>query len=152
MATANEETMPLQSGGPHPQRLRSAAAIFLGFVAVVVLSLGTDQILHMLGVYPPWDEPMHDTGLLVLALSYRIVYTVIGGAIAAWLAPKAPMRHAGILGLIGLIPGAAGVVAAASMDLGPLWYPIALALTGLPCCCLGGVLHRVTQKRPMRMA
>src|SRR5258708_18182611 len=124
MATANEETMPLQSGGPHPQRLRSAAAIFLGFVAVVVLSLGTDQILHMLGVYPPWDEPMHDTGLLVLALSYRIVYTVIGGAIPAWLAPNAPMRHAGIPGPIGLIPGAPPPLAATRVDLAPLSYPI----------------------------
>jgi hypothetical protein len=51
------------------------------------------------------------------------------------------MRYAVILGLIGLIPGGAGVIAAAAMDLGPLWYPIAIALTGLPCCCLGGVLR-----------
>jgi hypothetical protein len=84
---------------------------------------------------------MHDTGLLVLALSYRMIYTVIGGLIAAWLAPDAPMRHAVILGLVGLVPGGAGVIAAAAMDLGPLWYPIAIALTGLPCCCLGGVLR-----------
>lgn len=143
MATANEETMtfqPVQATRPR-HRLRSATAIFLGFVAVVVLSLGTDQIMHVLGVYPPWEEPMHDTGLLVLALSYRMIYTVIGGLIAAWLAPDAPMRHAVILGLVGLVPGGAGVIAAAAMDLGPLWYPIAIALTGLPCCCLGGVLR-----------
>jgi hypothetical protein len=143
MAAANEETMtlqPVQATRPR-RRLRSATAIFLGFVAVVVLSLGTDQIMHVLGVYPPWEEPMHDTGLLVLALSYRMIYTVIGGLIAAWLAPDAPMRHAVILGLIGLVPGGAGVIAAAAMDLGPLWYPIAIALTGLPCCCLGGVLR-----------
>ena len=31
---------------------RSVAAVLLGFVAVFVLSLGTDQILHMLQVYP----------------------------------------------------------------------------------------------------
>jgi hypothetical protein len=149
MATAEEETMTLQSAEPvtRPRRrLRSATAIFSGFVAVVVLSLGTDQIMHILGIYPPWEEPMHDTGLLVLALSYRMIYTVIGGFIAAWLAPEAPMRHAVILGLIGLVPGGAGVIAAAGMDLGPLWYPIAIALTGLPCCCLGGVL-RVTADR-----
>jgi hypothetical protein len=149
MATADQETMTPQSAEParRPRRLRSTAAIFSGFVAVVVLSLGTDQIMHLLGVYPPWDKPMHDTGLLVLALSYRMIYTAIGGFIAAWLAPEAPMRHAVILGLIGLVPGGAGVIAGAAMDLGPLWYPIALALTGLPCCCLGGVLHCVAAGR-----
>jgi hypothetical protein len=124
------------------RRWRSAAAIFLGFAAVVVLSLGTDQVLHVLRVYPPWGEPMDDTGLLLLALAYRIVYTVAGGYIAARLAPSAPMRHAVILGLIGLVPGMAGVIAAVGVDLGPFWYPVALALIGLPCCWLGGVLHR----------
>ena len=127
------------------RRWRSAAAIFLGFAAVVVLSLGTDQVLHVLRVYPPWGEPMNDTGLLLLALAYRIVYTVAGGYIAARLAPSAPMRHAVILGLIGLVPGAAGVIAGASSDLGPLWYPVVLAFIGLPCCWLGGALHRATQ-------
>lgn len=145
--TAANETMGLPStkqARPR-RRLRSVAAIFFGFVAVVLLSVGTDQILHLLRIYPPWDEPMQDTGLLLLALSYRMIYTVVGGFIAAWLAPWAPMRHAVILGLIGLLPGAGGVVAGAAMDLGPLWYPIVLALTGLPCCCLGGVLYRATR-------
>jgi hypothetical protein len=147
LVTAANETIKLPSTkqAPPRRRLRSVAAIFFGFVAVVLLSVGTDQILHLLRIYPPWDEPMQDTGLLLLALSYRMIYTVVGGFIAAWLAPWAPMRHAVILGLIGLLPGAGGVVAGAAMDLGPLWYPIALALTGLPCCCLGGVLYRATR-------
>jgi hypothetical protein len=129
------------------RRWRSAAAILLGFVTVAVLSIGTDQVLHMLNVYPPLGEPMRDTGLLLLALAYRAVYTVAGGYVAARLAPSAPMRHAVILGLIGLIPGTAGVIAAASTDLGPLWFPIVLDLAGLPCCWLGGVLHRATQRQ-----
>ena len=51
------------------------------------------------------------------------------------------MRLAVILGVIGLVPGFAGVVAASIMDFGPLWYPVALALVGLPYCWLGGVLY-----------
>ena len=35
------------------RRLRSAAALLLGFLAVVVLSLGTDAVLHATGVFPP---------------------------------------------------------------------------------------------------
>lgn len=146
MTAANETLgIPSTEQARPRRRLRSVAAIFLGFIAVVVLSVGTDQILHLLRIYPPWDEPMQSTGLLLLALSYRMIYTVVGGFIAARLAPWAPMRHAVILGIIGLLPGAGGVVAGAAMDLGPLWYPIAIALTGLPCCCLGGVLYRATR-------
>ena len=124
---------------------RSTGAVLAGFVAVVVLSLGTDQVLHMLKVYPPWGQPMAG-GLFALATAYRIVYTVAGGYITARLAPHAPVRHALILGLIGLVPGIAGVIAnIVKPELGPLWYSVAVAVTGPPCAWLGGVLYRGKQ-------
>jgi hypothetical protein len=58
-------------------------AVFVGFISVAVLSLGTDQVLHVLEIYPQWGKPMHDPSLNVLALSYRIVYTILGGYITA---------------------------------------------------------------------
>ena len=127
-----------------PRRLlRSTAAVLLGFFAVVVLSLGTDQVLHGLEVYPPWGQPMYDTGLNFLALAYRSLYAVVGSYIAARVAPHSPMRHALALGVVGFILSAAGAIVAIAMaDLGPNWYPVALALTALPCAWLGGVLHR----------
>ncbi|MGH7497878.1 MAG: hypothetical protein ACREL3_03390 [Gemmatimonadales bacterium] len=117
-------------------------AVLAGFVAVVVLSLGTDQVLHVFGVYPPWGEPMHDPGLNLLALSYRTVYAVAGSYVTARLAPHSPMGHAMAVGILGLVVGTAGAVATIPMDLGPAWYPIALALSALPCAWLGGVLIR----------
>jgi hypothetical protein len=111
-------------------------------VAVVVLSLVTDQVFHSLNVYPAWGEPMHDHGLNALALSYRVVYGVVGGYIAARLAPRNPMRHALIVGGIGFVVSAVGAATAIPMNLGPAWYPITLALTALPCAWFGGVLAR----------
>ena len=35
--------------------LKSIGAVLAGFVAVFVLSLGTDVVLHATGVFPPWD-------------------------------------------------------------------------------------------------
>ncbi len=126
-----------------PRRLwRSAGAVFLGFIAVVVLSLGTDQVLHVLQVYPPWGQPMYDPGMNLLALSYRCVYGVVGSYITARLAPHSPMRHALAGGAIGFVLSAAGAIATIPMHLGPAWYPIALAITALPCAWLGGVLHK----------
>jgi hypothetical protein len=119
---------------------RSIAAVALAVLAVVVLSLVTDQILHVLNVYPAWGEPMHDHGLNALALSYRIVYGVMGGYIAARLAPRNPMRHAMIVGAIGFLLSTVGAVTAIPMNLGPAWYPITLALTALPCSWIGGIL------------
>jgi hypothetical protein len=122
--------------------LRSTAAVLAGFVAVAVLSLGTDQVLHVLGVYPPWGQPMFEPGLNLLALSYRIVYTIFGGYVTARLAPHSPMRHVWVLAGIGSLIGLAAAVATIPIHLGPAWYPIALALTALPCTWLGGVLYR----------
>lgn len=120
---------------------RSVAALVIGFFSVAVLSLGTDQVLHVLQVYPPWGEPMWDWRLNLLALSYRIVYTILGGYLTARLAPRAPMRHVALLGIIGLVMSTAGAVVAIRMaDLGPNWYPIALAATGFPCVWVGGLL------------
>ena len=123
---------------------RSIFAILAGFLAVVVLSLATDQLLHVLQVYPPWGEPMYDTGLNALALSYRIVYSILGGFITARLAPAAPMRHVKILAVIGLVAGTAGAVVAISQAFGPNWYPIALAVTAYPCTWLGGKMGVTT--------
>ena len=126
---------------PSRNRWASARALFVGFLAVVVLSLGTDQLLHVLGVYPPWGQPMRDTGLNLLALGYRCVYAVLGSYLAALLAPVAPMRHAMALGYLGFVLSTGGAIAAATaVNLGPLWYPIALVLTTLPCAWLGGAL------------
>jgi hypothetical protein len=52
-----------------------------------------------------------------------------------------------VVGILGFIAGSAGAIAAISVaDLGPKWYPIALALTAFPCVWLGGVLYSV--RRP----
>src|SRR5215471_14764438 len=123
---------------------RSVLAVVLGILTGAFLSLGTDQLLHVLRIYPPWDEPMRDPALNTLALCYRLVYDTFGGYLTARLAPHNPMRHALIGGAIGLVPSIAGIVAATQIDLGPIWYPVALAVSVMPTAWLGGVLHRVS--------
>jgi hypothetical protein len=135
--------------GPRPRRLGRSVAAYLGaFLAVAALSLATDQLLHSLGVYPPWNQPMHDPGLNLLALAYRIVYGVLGGYLVARLAPSEPMRHAVVLGVVGLILSSIGAVVATQHEMGPLWYPIALALTALPASWLGGALYLRQLRQP----
>ncbi len=128
--------------GSSPRRpWRSVGAVALGFVVVFVLSLGTDQVLHVLQVYPPWNQPMWDPSLNLLALSYRLVYGVVGSYLTAWAAPHSPMRHVWIGATIGFVLSMAGAVAAIQMKLGPAWYPIALALSAFLTAWLGGTLY-----------
>jgi hypothetical protein len=135
-------TQTIETNVPPRNVGRSIAAVIAGVLAVFVLSLGTDQVLHMLQVYPPWGQPMHDHGLNALALSYRLVYGVVGGYVTAWLAPRNPVRHAVILGVVGLALSVVGAIGAIAMKVGPAWYPIALVVTALPCAWLGGILYR----------
>jgi hypothetical protein len=130
-----------------PGKFASARALLAGFVTVLVLSLATDQLFHILGVYPPWGEPMRGTGQNLLALSYRVVYAVLGSYIAARLAPRNPMRHAMILGAIGFVLSTLGAAGALAADLGPLWFPVALVLTTLPCAWLGGFIHEAMTEK-----
>jgi hypothetical protein len=61
-----------QTDTPPRRPGKSTGAIFLGFLAGAGLSLGTDEVLHLLKIYPPWGQPMYDPGLNFLALAYRM--------------------------------------------------------------------------------
>lgn len=119
--------------------VRSVLAVPAGLMTIFVLSLATDQFFHSLGVYPPWGEPMMGTGDNALALAYRGVYAVLGGYVAARLAPRAPIGHALALGLVGVVLATLGAIAA--WDLSPAWFLIGLIAISLPAAWLGGRLQ-----------
>ncbi|MDQ0463170.1 hypothetical protein QO010_000918 [Caulobacter ginsengisoli] len=121
--------------------LRSTGAVLAGFVAVVVLSMATDAVLHAVKYYPPESEGMWDPVQNAVALAYRSLFTVVGGWLTARLAPTAPMIHAGVLSVLGLAGGLAGVIVTWNMNLGPHWYPIGLAVGAVPLTLLGGWLR-----------
>jgi hypothetical protein len=116
-------------------------------VVVVVLSLGTDLILHGLKIFPPLGQLMSDK-LFLLATIYRIVYAIVGSYITARLAPDRPMGHAMVGGMIGL---ALSIVGAAvtwkHTEMGPHWYPLALVVTALPCAWVGGKIREMEISR-----
>lgn len=129
-------------------RWRSVLAVVVGLLTVAVLSLGTDQAFHSLGVYPPWGEPMHDAALNVLALAYRCGYGVLGGYIAARLDPARGLHRAVVVGSIGTALSAAGAAAAVPLNLSPSWLHVALVITALPTAWAGGRVA-IGQRRPV---
>ncbi len=122
---------------------KSLIAGLAGLLSVVLLSLGTDQLFHSTGVFPPWGKPMSEP-LFLLATAYRLGYGILGSYIAARFAPNRPMFHALVLGVIVFVASTAGAVATwdAGPALGPKWYPLILVATALPCAWIGGRLWK----------
>ena len=119
--------------------LRSIGAGLAGIITGIVLSLLTDHILQTLGVIPKdnlWVSPT----IIWFILLYRTVYNTLSCYVTAKLAPKRPMTHALVLGVIGTFVSIAGAIATRNMNLGPEWYAWTLAALTLPSAWLGGKL------------
>ena len=122
---------PTAAAVPSRPILRSVGAIVAALLANVLLSAAVDQVLHVIGVFPPWGQVTYEP---------LPVFGILSGYIVARLAPRAPMRHAGILGVIGIVLSTAGAIASIVGNLGPAWYAIALVAVALPTARLGARL------------
>jgi len=130
--------------GSRPPRSigRSVAAIVIGAVVTIAVTIATDIILRATKVFPPLGQPPSD-GALALATAYRTLYGIAGSYLTARLAPSQPLLHALIGGAFGFLASIAGAVATwnAVAAYGPHWYPVALIVLALPQSCLGGWLR-----------
>jgi len=121
---------------------KSIGAVVAGLVAIIALSLGADILLGALGIFPGITDVTtpHAPWMLVIALVYRSIFTVIGGYITARLAPQNPMRHVYVVMGIVLVLTIFGAIA--GWSLGNQWYSILLVLTGPLFILLGGKLYK----------
>jgi hypothetical protein len=117
---------------------RSIWAIVAGFLVVVVLSIGTDLVLHATHVY---TGPQLNDNQSALATAYRTLFAIVGSYITARLAPHKPMKHALIGAALGTVIATGGAVATWNKDLGPHWYPVALVLTAFPTAWIGAKIR-----------
>jgi hypothetical protein len=129
---------------------RSLVALLAGMLVGIVLTLGTDIVLHAMGVLPPWGESMAGfEGALLLATVYRTAYGVAASYIIARLAPDRPMQHALVGGIVGLAASTVGAAVTWNKGpaFGPHWYPLVLIVLALPQAWVGGKLRSI-QLRP----
>lgn len=124
---------------------RSILAIVIGFLFIGVLSIGTDGVLAAAGVFPPQGQPVTSVGLLLLTVAYVAVYAIAGCWLAAWLAPGRPLRHALILGALGLV----AQVPPAVMQWGlmPKWYTLVNLALVMPYAWIGGRIREAQLAR-----
>jgi hypothetical protein len=125
---------------------KSIWAVVAGVLVILVVTTLVDIALHAVSVFPPMNQPIGDA-LAVLATSYGIVISIGGAWLTARLAPDKPMKHALILGYVGVILGLVGVVATWNLGLGPRWYPISLVVLAIPQCWAGGKIYELRSGR-----
>lgn len=127
--------------------IKSIGAVLAGLIFIVITHTAMDAVLQGAGVLPK-DNLFVGTGLILIVIGYRAVLSFIGCYLTARLAPHSPMKHALILGVIGLVLGSIGAIAAA--NLGPGWYAWTLAVMALPIAWLGGKLYE--QRKTVKQA
>lgn len=119
---------------------RSVLALLAGFAVNVGLSLATDLALEAVRILPQIGQGVMDDKQSLLAAAYRTIYGVVSSWVVAKLAPYAPLGHAMVGGVIGVVLATIGVVATWDKGLGPHWYAISLVVTALPAAWVGGKL------------
>jgi len=125
---------------------KSAGAVAAGVLFIIVVTTLVDIVLHAVGVFPPMNRPIDDP-LALLATSYRTVIGIVGAWLTARLAPAEPLKHALILGTVGVVLGLVGLAATWNLGLGPRWYPVALVVLAIPQCWAGGKLYQLQSVR-----
>jgi hypothetical protein len=119
--------------------LRSILAVLAGWLAVGVLVVLTDGVLHKM--YP--NDYVHGKvppdNLMMVSLATATLYSVLGGYITARLARHRPWHH--ILGLIvwGEVMGIVSFIFSRGQV--PDWYSLALLALWFPAVCIGGYLR-----------
>ena len=132
--------------------LRSIGAIAFGFILIGALSFGADAVQRQTfaGAYAA-DGRVDSVAMLTLALAYVFVFAVVGCYLTARLAPDRPMRHALILGALGLAFNIAGTITL--WHTAPAWYHIVALAMVMPAAWLGGRLREMQLERGgMRVA
>lgn len=120
--------------------LRSVWAVLAGFVFIGVLAFGADAIIRAMS---PWafdaDGGTRNVPILLVMTVCSAVFGCVGCYLAAWLAPSKPMRHALILGVVGVI--VTSTATAIQWDHTPAWFNIINLASVLPLAWLGGRLR-----------
>lgn len=128
-----------------PSITRSILAVVAGFLFIAVLAGSTGAALGAAGYLPANGEPMMDTGPVLLEAAYVALFAIAGCWLAARLAPSRPMRHALVLGLLGLVFNVVGAMAAWGQR--PDWAMLLNLALVMPYAWLGGRLREMQLDR-----
>jgi hypothetical protein len=117
---------------------KSIGAVIVGFMAIVVLVLTTTPLVVRLMLKDPSQPPT--AAYLTVNLLLGFAFAVVGGWIAAHLAPVVPFWHAVALAVGVLVLGVATAAQGGAVRAGqPQWYAWMLPFIGATGAVFGGL-------------
>jgi len=133
--------------------LKNIGAVIAGFVITLILTRGMDILLESIQVFPTVEEQQkYGFNILwmnIVAIVYRVTFTILGGYLTAKLSASRPMRNVNILGIAGTIIAIIGNIVVSQIpemaNVLPIWFSVMLVLIAYPSVWAGGRL--VTTKR-----
>lgn len=120
--------------------MRSVLAVLAGFAALIATVIVATIVLAQL-LYPDADDraATPTSAWLALNFAYSLGAAVLGGWLAARLAPRAPFAHAVALAAVALAASLPGMIGGAQPGQ-PAWYPAALGALSVMGILAGGRL------------
>lgn len=127
------------------QILKSIGAIVAGFALGATLSIGTDFLFDKLRIMSMENFKDNSISIILLVIIYRFIFNMAGCFLTAKLAPKNPMKHCIVIGIIGTVLSILGSFT--MWDKAIPFYNIAIILISLPSAWLGGKLFLLNNKQ-----
>jgi hypothetical protein len=122
--------------------MRSVLAVLAGFAAMtVVVIVATVLAAGMLPEPSRASQATATTAWLAVNFAYSLAAAMLGGWLAARLAPHAPFAHAIALAAVALAMAAPSILRGASAGQ-PGWYPAVMTAIAVAGILAGGRLSR----------
>lgn len=128
---------------------RSIVAVIAGSVTWMLTALGTDAVL--MSLFPHWYKDggrVESVPVLLFAISYSLLFSILGGYVTALVAGRSEIKHALILGLLQLLMGIMATIK--FWDTAPAWYHIVFLSLLIPANLLGGQIRLVQKSKSAR--
>lgn len=128
---------------------RSILAVVVGYLLIGFLSFGADALMHAARpeVYGAGGRLDHLPTLLV-TIAYVAVIAIVGCYVTARLAPRNPMKHALVLGALGVVTQVA--MWSVAWNTVPAWFHIVSLALVMPYAWIGGRIRERQLERSGR--
>jgi len=118
--------------------LKSIGAVLTGFITIFILAVALDHFLEKAGLMQTETFNFNSGWVIAVVVIGRLLFNIAGPYITARLAPNRPLRHALILGMIGVVVNTMGGIMMWPKT--PHWFPLILILLPLPCAWIAAKL------------
>jgi peptidoglycan/LPS O-acetylase OafA/YrhL len=113
--------------------IRSILAVIVGYL---IFALAAFAFFQISGLPPHQPAPV---SIMLESIAFGMVFALLGGYVAAWLAQRRPLAHG--IALATVLAVGAAISLFSTLGKGAVWSQVAALALMAPCAILGGWLR-----------